>query len=257
MSETMLFKYAITREPGENFASGLTTADLGAPEYDLIMQQHRAYVTILGDLGLEVTILPPLPGFPDAYFVEDVAVVAPDIAVITNPGARARRGEIEYIQQTLAQFRPLARIQPPGTLDGGDVLVIGNEYYIGISARTNEQGAMQLSRILQEYGHVCMTLPVRGKLHLKSDISYIGRNTLLLTKTLAGSEAFDHYKKIIIDEDEAYAANSLLINDRLLVPKGFPKTKHALLEAEFDIIEVETTELQKMDGGLSCLSLRF
>ena len=204
-----------------------------------------------------MTILPPLPGFPDAYFVEDVAVITPEIAVVTNPGALARRGEIEYIEQILAEFRLLARIQPPGTLDGGDVLAIGNQYYIGVSARTNEQGARQLSHILQGHGHSCIILPVRGGLHLKSDISYIGRNTLLLTKTLAGSAAFDQYEKILVNQEEVYAANSLLINDHLLVPKGFPKTRSALLETKFDIIEVETSELQKMDGGLSCLSLRF
>jgi dimethylargininase len=253
----MHFKRAITREPGKDFASGLTTANLGSPKYELIIEQHQAYVTILRDLGLEVTLLPPLPGFPDAYFVEDVAVITPEIAVITNPGALARRGEKEHIEQVLAQYRPLAHIEPPGTLDGGDVLALGSQYYIGISARTNEEGAGQLKQILHGFGYACTTLRVRGGLHLKSDISYVGRNTLLLTETLAGSKIFEPYERILIEEDEAYAANSLLINNHLLVPKGFPKTKNILVEAHFDIVEVEISEMQKMDGGLSCMSLRF
>ena len=251
------FTRAITREPGPNFASGLTTSNLGSPDYALVKKQHQAYVAILQSLGVEVEVLPPLPKYPDAYFVEDVAVVTPTIGVITRPGAEERLGEEAFIEAALAQHLPTVRIQTPGTLDGGDVLQVGNDFYIGTSARTNEEGARQLSEFLQQHGYACVILPVWGGLHLKSDVSYIGRNTILITETSAGAVAFAQYDKILIDEEEAYAANSLLVNGSILTPQGFPNTRNKLLDAQFDIIEVETSELQKMDGGLSCLSLRF
>lgn len=253
----MHFEHAVTRKPGKTFSSGLTTASLGTPNYEKILKQHHDYVATLQSLGVEVEILPPLSDFPDAYFVEDVAVVTPHIAIITNPGAEARSGETTYIENALSKFRQLARINPPGTLDGGDVLQVGNMFYIGVSARTNEEGANQLCQILQQYGHSCMTILVSGGLHLKSDISYIGHNTMLITKSLINLDEFAQYNRILIDDAEAYAANSLLVNDHILTPKGFPQTRRKLLEAQFNIIEIETSEMQKMDGGLSCLSLRF
>ncbi len=252
-----MFKHAITRKPGRNFATGLTTANLGTADYNLILKQHHAYVCALQSLGLEVKILPSLPEYPDAYFVEDVAIVTPEIAVITRPGAKERAGEVEHIEPILTQYRVIARIQAPGTLDGGDVMQVGNHCYIGISARTNEEGARQLAQILHQYGFHCATIFVSGGLHLKSDVSYVGRNTLLVTEALAESKAFINYDKILVDEVEAYAANSVLINNRILMPKGFPLTKSKLVAAQFDIIEAEISEVQKMDGGLSCMSLRF
>lgn len=253
----MNFTHAITREPGRNFASGITTADLGDPNHALIMTQHRAYVAVLQALDLEVEVLPALPDFPDAYFVEDVAVVTPEIAIISRPGAKPRRGEAVYIEETLARYRPVTHIQAPGTLDGGDVMQIGNHFFIGISTRTNEEGAQQLGNILQEHGHTHTLVPVGGALHLKSDVSFIGRDTLLITKSFMHSPVFEQFQKIVVDQDEAYAANCLLINGRVLMPKGFPRTKSRLLETGFDLIEVETSEMRKMDGGLSCLSLRL
>ena len=252
-----MFKYAITRKPGNNFAAGLTTADLGAADYNLILKQHHAYVCTLQSLGLEVKILQSLPEYPDAYFVEDVAIVTPEIAVITRPGAIERAGEAEHIEPILTQYRPIARIQSPGTLDGGDVMQVGKHCYIGVSARTNEEGARQLAQILHQYGYQCATISVSGGLHLKSDVSHIGRNTLLISEALAESKAFINYDKILVDKEEAYAANSVLINDRILMPKGFPLTRSKLIAAQFDIIETETSEVHKMDGGLSCMSLRF
>lgn len=252
-----MFKYAITRKPGRNFAAGLTTANLGTADYNLVLEQHHAYVNALVSLGLEVEMLPALPEYPDAYFVEDVAVVTPEIGVITNPGAKERAGEAKHIEAALAQSLPIARIQPPGTLDGGDVMQAGSHFYIGISARTNEEGARQLSHILQQYGYSCATIVVSGGLHLKSDVSYLGRNTLLLTEALAELKIFGDFEKILVDNEEAYAANSLLINNSILTPKGFPRTKSKLIDAQFDIIELETSEMQKMDGGLSCMSLRY
>lgn len=252
-----MFEFAVTRKPGRNFADGLTTANLGLPDFKLILEQHSAYVSTLRSLGLEVEVLQSLPEYPDAYFVEDVAIVTPEVAVIANPGAKERTRETEHIEPSLAQYRSIARILSPGTLDGGDVLQVGNHYYIGVSARTNREGARQLGAILHQYDCLCTTVPVSGGLHLKSDVSYIGRNTLLITEALAGAKAFIDYDKILVDVEETYAANSLLINNRILTPEGFPRTHKKLIDAGFDIIEIKTSEVQKMDGGLSCMSLRF
>ena len=253
----MVFERAIVREPGVNCADGLTQAALGPPDFKLMTAQHRAYVATLRSLGLVVEILPALADYPDAYFVEDVAVITPQIAVIANPGAKARSGEQAFIVDVLRKYRPLAFVEPPGSLDGGDVLQVDDHFFIGVSERTNEEGAAQLGRILEKAGFTGTTINVQAGLHLKSDVSSIGRNTLLVNEALAEAVAFTSYEKIVVERKEAYAANSLLINGRILMPKGFPVTEAKLLEAGFDIIEVETSEMQKMDGGLSCLSLRL
>ena len=252
-----MFSYAICRLPGPDFADGLTTSGLGKPDYKRICQQHLAYVNALRSLGLEVTVLQPLPGYPDAYFVEDVAVVTADVGVITAPGAEARKGEAEHIVAALANYRPIARIETPGTLDGGDVMMVEKHCYIGLSERTNWEGAAQLGQILQGFGYEWTAVSLAGGLHLKSDVNYIGRNTLLLTEPMFDLQVFTGYDKIMVDEEEAYAANTLLVNGRLLTPQGFPRTKAKLVAAGYEIRELACSELQKMDGGLSCMSLRF
>ena len=252
-----MFTHAITRLPGENFAQGLTTADLGEPNYPLILQQHRTYRQALLSLGLDVVVLPPEPTFPDAYFVEDPAIVTPKIAVITHPGAPSRMGEETSLAPFLEYYRPLVRIQPPGTVDGGDVLMVGEHFFIGLSDRTNSEGAAQLAGFLAAAGHSSETVPVAAGLHLKSSVNYIGKNTLLMTNTIAEYQGFDRFEKIILDEGEEYAANTLWVNDSLLMPKGFPKTHAKLSQLGMPIIELEVSEVRKMDGGLTCMSLRF
>jgi len=252
-----MFTNAITRLPGDNFADGLTTSTLGRPSYPLIMQQHEAYRQALHDLGLEVILLPPEPAFPDAYFVEDPAIVTPKIAVITRPGALSRQGEQISLEPVLRQFRPVVHIDPPGTVEGGDILMVGNHFFIGLSDRTNKEGAKQLAQILGEAGHTTETVQVAAGLHLKSGVNYVGKNTLLVTNALADHPAFSSYDKILIDPDEEYAANTLWVNDTLLTPKGFPKTYGMLSRLGMNIVELDVSEVQKMDGGLTCMSLRL
>lgn len=252
-----MFTHAITRLPGENFAEGLTSANLGRPSYSLIMEQQHAYRQALLSIGLDVIVLPAEPAYPDAYFVEDPAIVTPKIAVITRPGAAARRGEETSLEPFLEYYRPLVHIQPPGTLEGGDVLMVGNHFFIGVSERTNEEGAAQLAGFLADAGHTSETVSVAGGLHLKSGVNYVGKNTLLITKALAEHAAFSNYEKILMDDDEAYAANTLWVNDTLLMPKGFSKTLAKLSRLGMKIIELNVSEVQKMDGGLTCMSLRF
>ena len=252
-----MFRYAIVRKPGANFGDGLTTSDLGTPDFTLMTAQHDAYVGVLEELGLSVTGLEPEPDFPDAHFVEDAAVVTPDIAVITNPGAAARQGEEKTIEPVLANFRPIKRIEPPGTLDGGDVLMVGSHFFIGISERTNPEGAEQLGRILEGFGNTWKTVDVGKGLHLKSGVNHVGEGTLLLTEAFSRLDAFAGYEHIVLDPGEIYAGNSLLINDHLIVPQGFPGTLAKLEGLGLPIHVLDVSEVQKMDGGLTCLSIRF
>ena len=252
-----MFTHAITRLPGENFADGLTTSNLGRPDYPLILQQHHAYRQALLSLGLDVIVLPAEPVYPDAYFVEDPAIITPKIAVITRPGAPSRRGEETTLEPFLEYYRPLYHIQPPGTLDGGDVLMVGEHFFIGLSERTNMEGATQLTTILADAGHTSETVKLPGGLHLKSSVNYVGKNTLLITKSLVDHPAFSNYQKILIDDDEAYAANTLWVNDTLIMPKGYPKTHARIARMGMKIILLDVSEVQKMDGGLTCMSLRF
>jgi len=252
-----MFTHAIVRKPGDDFARGITTSNLGTPRYELIMKQHEAYIEALSFLGLELIVLEALPDYPDAYFVEDTAVVTPDVAIITNPGVEDRKGEEDTIERALATYRKTVRIHAPGTVDGGDVLMVGAHFIIGISERTNREGATQLGCIFKEYGYTWTTILVEAGLHLKSSVNYIGKNTLLITERFAGRDEFKGYDKIIVDKTEEYAANTLLVNDSLITPKGFPNTIKKLESTGFDIIELDVSEVRKMDGGLTCMSLRF
>ena len=252
-----MFTRAIVREPGPDLAGGLTAADLGPPDPVRARVQHRAYVEALEGLGLRVTVLPPLPGHPDACFVEDVAVVAAPLAVVTRPGAPSRRGETASVAAELAERREPAAIAAPGTLDGGDVLIVGRTCWIGLSSRTNEAGAAQLAELLEARGWECRTVPVSGGLHLKSGVNHVGGDILLLTEHFAGLDVFAGWRQLVVPGEEAYAANTLWLNDTLLVPAGFPRTAALLQETGRPLLELDVGEFRKLDGGLTCLSLRF
>jgi dimethylargininase len=252
-----MFKYAITRKPGKTFDRGITTSDLGVPDYELVLKQHAVYIDTLNSIGLDVIELDSLPDYPDAHFVEDTAVVTPEVAIITNPGAPSRRGEEKSIAEVLLQYRQVEYIQSPATVDGGDVLMIGNHFFIGISERTNHHGADQLGRILQKYGKTWTILQAGAGLHFKSSVNYVGKNSIVVTQDFINHEALNGYDKIIVEKEAEYSANTLLINDHLLLPEGFPDTKTKLESLGLPIIELDVSEMQKMDGGLTCLSIRF
>ena len=252
-----MFTHAITRKPGKNFAQGITTSVLETPNYELIVKQHGAYIQALKSLGLEVIVLDSEPDYPDAYFVEDTAVVTPDVAVITNPGAEDRKGEEYTIEPLLSKHRKTICINPPGTLDGGDVLMVDTHFFIGISERSNMEGAEQLGRILEKYGNSWAAVSVNSGLHLKSCVNFVGNETLLITEDFADLNEFKGFNKIILNKEEESAANTLLINDCLIIPKGFPDTRKKLATLGLDIIELDVSEARKMDGGLTCMSIRF
>lgn len=251
------FTHAILRRPGQSLDRGITTTDLGVPDLHLALHQFDRYSQALEACGLNIEILDPLEDFPDAHFVEDSAVVIPRVAVVSRPGAGARRGEAAIMEPTLTAHRPIRRIDAPGTLDGGDVLMVENHFLIGVSDRTNEEGARQLGVILEEFGHTWQTVPVAAGLHFKSSVNVVAKDTLLLTEEFVQAEALSGYTHILVPDHEAYACNVLLVNGRLLVPSGYPETLGRLRKLKSEIIEVDTSEFRKMDGGLTCLSLRF
>jgi dimethylargininase len=251
------FQYAITRRPGKTFDRGITTSNLGAPDYELILKQHTVYIETLKSIGIDVIELDPLPDYPDAHFVEDTVVVTPDVAIITNPGAPSRQGEEKSITEVILRYRQVEYIQAPGTVDGGDVLMMDNHFFIGISERTNHQGADQMGKILEKHDNTFTPIPVGAGLHFKSSVNCVAPNTLLITGDVADHEAFYEYDKIMVGNEESYAANTLWINNHLLMPKGFPSTKAKLKRLGLPIIELDVSEIQKMDGGLTCLSIRF
>lgn len=251
------FKHAIVRQPAANFAAGLTNQDASSACFETMQQQHAAYVAKLEELGLAVTVLPANPHFPDGHFVEDPVVFAGRYAVLTRPGAPSRRDEGLSLVETLGQFADLARIDAPGLLDGGDVMRIDNCFYIGLSERTNGAGAAQLGAILEEEGFTWQTVSVPDGLHLKSSVNYLGDGVLLGTAAFLALPAFADFEHWVLPETEIHAANTLWINEHLLTPAGYPATEARLRAWHKPVHVLEMSEVEKMDGGLSCLSLRF
>jgi dimethylargininase len=255
------FRRAIVREPSEDFAEGLTTADLGAPDLALARDQHRAYVDALRRCGVEVTVLPAPVGLPDATFVEDVAVLLPHAAILTRPGAPSRAAEVAALEPVIDGYFPSVRaIEAPGTLDGGDVCDAGRVHFIGVSHRTNEAGAFQLARLLESEGLPSVVVDIRavpGILHLKSGIAWIGDDRLVAVEALAGHPAFAGFEIVPVARGEEYAANCVRIRDTILMAAGHPRLEESLSAHGYPMITLEVSEFRKMDGGLSCLSLRW
>jgi dimethylargininase len=262
-----MFTKAITRLPGSNYQDGLTTVNLGLPDFQKTLAEHANYLKALKQCGLALTELPSDLRFPDGTFVEDTAILLPESsqighgAILTHPGAESRAGEVVDMELTLKQFFPeLAHISAPGSLDGGDICEAGSHFLIGISLRTNEAGARQLASWLSARGFTSSFVDVRqtpGILHLKSGISYIGDNRLVVIDALAAHPAFKGYELVHVAQGEEYAANCIRVNDYILIAAGFPKFEATLRRLGYKLIVLEMSEFQKMDGGLSCLSLRF
>ena len=254
----MMFKKAIVRKPCKNFVHGLTSVSLGKPDYRLALKQHQKYIEALDECGLKVIVLDADENYPDSVFVEDTALLTPHCAIITNPGAPSRNGEITKMQRVIEkQFSNLEYIKAPGTLEAGDIMMTNKYFYIGLSERTNRDGANQLINILKKYNLSGLALNVENTLHLKSGVSYLENNNLLSVAGFSSKQEFQKFNVITVDDDESYAANSLWINDKVLIPKGYPKTKEKIEKAGYITIDIDVSEFRKLDGGLSCLSLRF
>lgn len=257
----MTFTHALVRPPASTFADGLTTAGLGSPNLPLALAQHEAYVKALEACGLSVTRLPADDRFPDSTFVEDTAVLARGLAVLCRPGAPSRAGEVEAIRTAITSFFPSpVAIEAPGTVDGGDVCEAGDHVFVGISERTNEAGARQLAAHLATRGLETTLVDVRGipgLLHLKSGIAWLGGRTLALARPFVGRPEFAAWDVLEVPDGEEYAANAVLVNGRVLVATGYPRFETALRALGLRTVALDMSEFRKLDGGLSCLSLRF
>ncbi len=256
----MKFSRAIVRTPASTFAEGVTSATLGAPEIAQVRAQHARYCEALEDCGLTISTLAADARFPDSTFVEDTAIVVGKQAILTRPGAVSRIGEIEAMRPALAShFEALHQIDAPGTVDGGDVCEAGNRFFIGISHRTNLEGAAQLGSIVRDAGYSTELIDIRNMrlLHLKSGLTYLGEDRFAALAELLPHLDLGDAETIVVRGDEEYAANCVRVNDRVLLPAGFPNLEKALIERGYRPLTLDVSEFRKMDGGLSCLSIRF
>jgi len=253
-----MFTKAIVRTPGRSFIHGLTTANLGLPDYETALMQHQNYIEALTRCGVEVTVLPLDEDFPDSTFVEDTALLTPKCAILTNPGTASRKDEVVDMKKVLRKhYSIIENIEAPGTVEAGDIMMVGDHYYVGLSERTNDDGAAQLITILNKYGYSGSAILLRDVLHLKTGVAYLENNNLAACGEFLNVEEFRSFNIIEIAKDESYAANCIWINNKVIIPQGYPKTKEKINNAGYVIIEVDVSEFRKLDGGLSCLSLRF
>lgn len=253
-----MFENIIVKKPGKSYVNGLTTSDLGTPDYELLLQQHEAYIKGLKKCDVNIIELPLNEKFPDSTFVEDTAVLTKDFAIVCNPGIDSRNDEPKEIEPTLEKFyKTRDYIVSPGYVDGGDVLQIEKKFYIGLSDRTNQAGAEQFKEIVEKYGYEAVIVQIEEFFHLKTGVSYIGNNTVVVAGEFIEHPLFKDFEKVIVPEEEEYAANCIRVNDYVIVPEGFTKTIENIEKAGFKTIAVPMSEFQKHDGGLSCLSLRF
>jgi dimethylargininase len=253
------FTHAITRTPPASAVDGLRAEDVGNPDVALMMAHHDAYGHALRKAGLEVRVVDALEDFPDSLFVEDTALCLQEGAIVLRPGAPTRFGESQAITPHLEEvYTEVRTLEGPGFIEGGDILTTDSEILVGKSERTDSLGIEELRRSVADWGYTVrevMTPP--GVLHFKSDCSLLDGSTILSTPRLSRSGCFEGYTVIDVAEGEEPAANSIRVNDVVFMPRGFPLTAERVREAGFVVIELDNSECQKIDGGLSCLSLRF
>ena len=254
-----MFTKAIVRTPGKSLVNGLSDSKhLGTPDYSKAIIQHQQYIEALKSCGLKITVLDPCEEYPDSTFVEDVALITPKCTIMTRPGADSRRGEVTKMTKTLeSQFNNLEYIESPGTIEAGDIMMVGDHYYVGLSERTNLQGAEQLIAILVRYGLKGSTVRLTEVLHLKTGLSYLENNRLVVCGEFKNDPVFSGFEQIEIPESESYAANCIWVNDNVIIPSGYPITKQKVSATGYNVLEVDVSEFKKLDGGLSCLSLRY
>ncbi len=256
-----MFRRAIVRPPAPNFADGLTTVDLGVPDVAIALAQYERYCQALEGCGLELVRLLADPRHPDSTFVEDTAILTERGAILTRPGAPSREGEVAGIEEAVSSFFPeVSRIEAPGTVDGGDICEAGDHFFLGLSERTNAEGALQLAAHLDRMGFTSSTVDIRGVagiLHLKSGIAALDQRRLVVIDALAADPAFRGYELVRVDPAENYAANCIRVNDAVLVAAGYPKFESSVRALGLTTVALDMSEFEKMDGGLSCLSLRF
>jgi dimethylargininase len=253
------FTHAITRRPAATIAAGLRAFDTGQPDPERMQAHHDAYVAALRSTGAEVIVLDPLPAYPDSVFVEDTALCLPEGAVVLRPGAPSRLGEAaEMAPHLCALYGEVAAVAAPGFIEGGDILVTDREILVGRSARTDAAGIAALAALVAPWGYRLREVATPpGVLHFKTDCALLDAETILSTGRLAATGCFEGYRVIPVAEGEEPAANVIRFNDLVLVPEGFPRTAERIDRAGYAIRAIGNTECAKLDGGMSCLSLRF
>ena len=259
MGRSFTFSHAISRKPGAEIADGLRAVDTGAPNLETFLSHHDDYVSALRSTGADVTVLDPLEGYPDAVFVEDTAHCLPQGAVIMRPGAPSRLGEVDTMRAALMDlYDEVLDIEAPGRIEGGDILTTESEILVGCSERTDHAGVEMLRTLTERWGYTVREVHTPpGVLHFKTDCSLLDEETILSTDRLAASGCFEGYRVIETADGEEACANSIRFNNLVIMPAGFPKTADRLSEAGYDIRLVGNSEAAKLDGGMSCLSLRF
>ena len=253
------FTHAITRTPPSSAVRGLRAENVGDPDISLMREHHDAYIDALSRAGASVITLDALEEFPDSLFVEDSALCLPRLAVVLRPGAPTRFGESAAMRPHLEDlYQTVIPLEGPGFIEGGDILVTDTEVLVGQSSRTNRAGIEELRSVLAPFGYqVREVITPPGVLHFKTDCSLLDESTILSTRRLSASGCFEGYTVIDVADGEEPCANSIRFNDTVFMPQGFPITTQRVREAGFSVVELPNTECQKIDGGLSCLSLRF
>jgi dimethylargininase len=249
---------ALTRPVSDSLAACELTYVKRAPiDVDLARRQHQAYEEALRQLGCLVVALPAAPELPDSVFVEDLALVLDEVGILTRPGAASRRPEAPAVEETLSRYRPILRIEPPGTLEGGDILRLGRTIFVGRSGRSNDQGIRQLTALVAGLGYVVRPVALRGCLHLKSAVTAITPDRVLLNPAWVAPESFEGWAWIAVAPGEEHAANALRIGDGLIYPASFPRTLEMLSRMAVSVLPVDVTEIQKAEGAVTCCSLVF
>lgn len=249
---------AIVRKPSAALARCELTFLAREPiDLERAEQQHAAYIDALRRQGTDVLILPAEPDLPDAVFVEDTAVVVEECAVVSRPGAPSRRPEADSIAVALERFRPLVRMQPPATLDGGDVLRVGRTFFVGRTPRTNDEGIRQLTEALVPHGYEVQAVTPAGCLHLKSAVTSIGHETVLVNPEWIDVGLFSRWQCVPVAREEPYGANALLVGDLVHLAASAPMTRRKLDALGFTTTTLDTSEFEKAEAALTCLSLIF
>jgi dimethylargininase len=253
---------AITRQISRAFENcELTHLQRQPIDIPLARQQHQTYIEALKILGCQVQVMPEEPHLPDSVFVEDTAVVFDDIAILTRPGAVSRRPETDRVSDILQNYRQVKAIQAPGTVDGGDVLCIRKKVYVGLSSRTNFTAISQMQAILSPYGYELVSITMRGGLHLKSAVTKIAQDTLLMNSAWVDAAVFGDMQILTVDPLEPQSANALWIGEGVIYPLNFPRTwqkvGNFLDKRGMQLLGVDISELQKAEGAVTCCSLVF
>ena len=260
MSESSYeFTRAITRKPAPGIVHGLRAEDIGDPDFEQMLKDHAHYVATLQQAGAAVTELAALEDFPDSVFVEDVALCLPEVAILMRPGAPSRAGEVAQMAPVLRDmFEQVVAIEGAGFIEGGDILTTSKEILVGRSERTDSAGISELAAIVKRWNYSLREVVTpAGVLHFKTDCSLLDAETILATPRLDASGCFEGYRVIHTADGEEAAANSIRYNALVLMPAGFPQTRERLLDAGYKVHEINNSECAKLDGGMSCLSLRF